>query len=897
MFVTSIVLAVLVQAAPDARAKTELAGVVVDTQGKPVAGVEVLLSSLHRIGGRNPTLARTTTDAQGRFRHEAPAEGREGAIEIWTLWAHRPGASIAAQAVGSAEGLPRPGSPIKLTLGPAWSVTIEVLDPTGRPVEGARVRPVYHSLSAATSPLTAIVYSLPIPREIVDRLAASTDARGVGELAGLSAVEVGLVQVEAPLFGDQLLAPTAAKGGTRTARLAPAGRLTGHVTGPNPGRARGVRIEVSTSMNGAGAQAFQPEGKAEVTIDDAGRLEIPALAAGKLRLALQPSDGSPERELPTPGIAIEAGKTCEVTIPLAGVDRLRIIAGQVVNRQGKPVAGAVVFQSGDGPKRTRTTTDDQGRFRLEGVDDGPAFVFARRAGFRFHGQLVAERAGSVTMALMRTDEKPTEIRTRPSPLPHREELALARRVIDAYADRILKEGDLNDKVRTLEALARVEPDRVLAEAEKGKYPDPFYNDMFRLRVVEGMAPDDPDAAAEIAESGQTPMFRALAYVTVAGAFEPSPRNRARRIELLDQSLLHARGVKEGDKRLACLGQVADQLLDLGETDRATKVLREGEKIARELPNAAWAGYARGAFADELAQIDLDAALALTKDLSDPHEFDRHHGNIAQELAGTGPAAAERVLAMVRNQRDRDSAAIRVCYRMAPVDLARARRITGGIKHTLMKPYALGMMAQALAGPEKTRPVAAELLAAAFDEMAGSVEAGKDEFNNMESAAVMAASLLPVAEAIDPALVPEYLWRSVSFRRPTPGPEGNPAQAWFLDGAAAGLAMRIARYDPATARGLLDPIVRGVVSEPEKTGAAVGREAIVALAVVDPQKAIGLLEQLPDGPPRSLLHQTKDRARWDLVAVLARPADRRWKYLQWHFFHAWVPDVEDIVAPF
>ena len=22
---------------------------------------------------------------------------------------------------------------------------------------------------------------------------------------------------------------------------------------------------------------------------------------------------------------------------------------------------------------------------------------------------------------------------------------------------------------------------------------------------------------------------------------------------------------------------------------------------------------------------------------------------------------------------------------------------------------------------------------------------------------------------------------------------------------------------------------------------------------------------------------------------------RWKYLQWHFFHAWVPDVEDIVA--
>jgi hypothetical protein len=421
--------------------------------------------------------------------------------------------------------------------------------------------------------------------------------------------------------------------------------------------------------------------------------------------------------------------------------------------------------------------------------------------------------------------------------------------------------------------------------------------MFRPRVVEGMAHDDPDAAAEVAESGQSPMVRALAYVAVSGAFDPSPRNRARRIELIDQALLHARGVKEGDKRPLCLGQIADQLLELGETDKATRILREGEKDARALANAAFAGYARGAFAEELAQIDLDAALALTKDLSDPREFDRHHGNIAHELAGKDPAAADRVLAMVRDQRQRDSSAIRVCYRMATVDPARARRIAGGIRHTLMKPYALGMMAQALAGSEKTRPVAAELLAAAFDELARSVEVGKDEFNNMESAAVMAASLLPVAEAIDPSLVPECLWRSVSFRRPTPGPESDSSQAWFLDASAAALAMRIARYDPATARVLLDPIVRRVASEPEKTGAAVGREAIVALALINPQRAVTLLEQLPDGPPRSLLHQTKDRARWDLAAVLARPADRRWKYLQWNFFHAWVPDVEDFVGPF
>ena len=77
MIATSIVPAVLAQAAP-APAKTERAGVAIDAGGKPVAGVEILLSSLHRIDGKNPTPARTSTDAQGRFQHQAPSQGRAG---------------------------------------------------------------------------------------------------------------------------------------------------------------------------------------------------------------------------------------------------------------------------------------------------------------------------------------------------------------------------------------------------------------------------------------------------------------------------------------------------------------------------------------------------------------------------------------------------------------------------------------------------------------------------------------------------------------------------------------------------------------------------------------------------------------------------------------------------
>jgi hypothetical protein len=645
---------------------------------------------------------------------------------------------------------------------------------------------------------------------------------------------------------------------------------------------------------------FEPEGHAEVSIDDAGRFDVPALAVGKLRLTYQPRGARWDRELIKQDITIEAGRASEVTIALQGLGRLRTIAGRVVDRQGHSVTGAVVFQSGDGPERTRATTGDQGRFRLDGVRDGPAFLFARKSGFRFQGLLVEAAAGPVTLTLTRADEKPAvAMRTRPSPLAHREELALARRVIDAHADKVLKKGDLDDKVRTFEVLAWVDPERVLAEAEKGVFPDPILNDTLRMQILSGMTHEDPEAAAEIAESIRAPMFRALAYLAVSDALDPSPRNRARRVELLDQALLHAWGTKEGDNRLLCLGQVADRLLDLGETEKATKVLREGEKVARELPAAALAGYVRGAFAEELAQVDLGAALALTQVLSDPSEFDRHHGNIAHELAGKDPAAAERVLALVRDQQQRDDSAVRVCYRMAPVDLARARRIAGGIRHTLMKPYAVGIMAQALAGEERTRPLAAELLATAYDELARSVDAGTDPLDNRQSAAVTAASLLPVAEAIDPALLPEYLWRAVSFRRPGAGPESDPSRSGFLDGSAAVLAMRVARYDPATAAVLLEPVARRVASEPDNVGAVIGREAIVALALVSPQKAVALLEQLPDAPPRTLLHQTKDWARRDLAAVLARPAERRSKYLQWNYYHTWVPDVEDfaVVGPF
>ena len=66
-------------------------------------------------------------------------------------------------------------------------------------------------------------------------------------------------------------------------------------------------------------------------------------------------------------------------IVLQRLPEVRALAGRVVDGSGRPVAGLRVFQTGDGPRRTETTTDEQGRFRLSGLYAGPAILLVKPA--------------------------------------------------------------------------------------------------------------------------------------------------------------------------------------------------------------------------------------------------------------------------------------------------------------------------------------------------------------------------------------------------------------------------------------------------------------------------------------------------------------------------------------
>lgn len=857
-----------------------VSGVVVDSAGKPMEGADVWLTGTGTFGEKTPVLSRTTTDAQGAFRVAIPPDptGRRWS-EALVVWAHRIGSAVAGR---SFQRTKPPGPEgVMFALGVPAEARFRVVDPDGHPVEGARLSPFIARLGGTRSLAM-------LPDALADRLAVASDAEGEATLLGFPKESVHFVRVASARFGRQRIMPKPAEAGIITVALAPVGAVSGRLIADDPGTDRPSSfVAMTVPMPGAEPRV----GEVEFTVAAEGRFEIPAIAVGTLRIFAPPSGaGDRPRALLLGDRAVEAGKRIEVEVPLDGPGRRRIVEGVVRDGGGQPVAGADVLQSGDGPRRTRTTTDAQGRFRLPGVNEGRAFVFASKDGYRFQGQPVDQTPGVVEVVLTRQDVPPSAAyRTLPPLLSHDEELGLARRLIDPYVDQALKAGDEPAKVRTLEALARVEPARTLELLEKRLFTEPFFNDMLRSRVAEGLGGRSPDEARDVIEAMQSPFAKALAYVQVSDDLPES--DRAGRLELFDQAELQVRGTKEPQFRLAGLARVAERLLDLGETERATRLLREGQAVARELPNAAWAGFAKGAFAEELAQVDLAAALALCKDLSDPLEFDRHHGNIAHELASKDPAEAERVLAMVVKQQPsrREYSATRVCYRMARVDLPRARRIAGTIEDPIQRAFTLGVMAQALADRDKR--AASRLLAEAFDELGHASDAGLG--TTAESPAVVGASLLPAVEATDPTRVSEYLWRSLAFRPPTPVDQAREAATAQ---AVVTVAMRLARYDRDLARMLLEPFARREGRSPRILAEIDGRLVPVAAAAIDPRWAVDLVEALPD-PPDVEVQRPKNRARLAVVQMLTRRGEARWKHLQWNYMHLWVPDQEDLQPSF
>ncbi len=200
---------------------------------------------------------------------------------------------------------------------------------------------------------------------------------------------------------------------------------------------------------------------------------------------------------------------------------------------------------------------------------------------------------------------------------------------------------------------------------------------------------------------------------------------------------------------------------------------------------------RGLFAARLARVDLPAALTIAKDFTKDREESRVVGNIAFHVTAENPAEAERLWSLTARMSRRGGMDEAICWKLAGVDPMRARRALEGMPWIDQRPdlfiyLALGSKAR----DELASRQALEMGMRGIDRLM------KDRPERYQ---FLAGTILPAVERIDPALVPEILWRDVASRPPVAdsrldrgySPVRLIAQlAWYDRNVAAALSSRL-----------------------------------------------------------------------------------------------------------
>ena len=174
-----------------------------------------------------------------------------------------------------------------------------------------------------------------------------------------------------------------------------------------------------------------------------------------------------------------------VTFKPIRVTPLRTITGRVIDTEGRPVAAATVLNWGNPAPLTSTVTGPDGVFRLDGVPPDEFRLSVDAPGFRFHGEIHQAEDSPVELKIRRDDEPPArKIRPRGPILDRPAAVALARKVITPYSDRILDpESDSNADARSrvLEVLTKIDPDEAWRKCQAGE--SPWNHNAVRLAVV------------------------------------------------------------------------------------------------------------------------------------------------------------------------------------------------------------------------------------------------------------------------------------------------------------------------------------------------------------------------------------------------------------------------------
>jgi protocatechuate 3,4-dioxygenase beta subunit len=842
---------------------------------RPIAGVKVALNGY--FGGDSYAIS----DAEGKFSGRIPGSVNQPygwAVEIPRPFYHPSNQSEPPQGMpptGTAElALP----PMELPRG--VDVPGTVLDEEGKPVAGARIRALWNL------------------DDIPQAALALSDEKGRFTLIGidpLAELHVNAWSRGAATPEAVVLRAEKANSGPITVKVSKGavGSTSGRVLDPAGKPVAGARVRIWQQLqNKADRLVHQFPATDWIFTDAEGRYQAWRLPLGKEYMVEANAPG----RLAARSIATVLSKE-GATLPELRLAGLRTVDGEVVDHDGKPVAGATVRQSGDGPMPTEATTDERGRFALPGLVEGPAFVLASKEGYRLKAQPIEAATSTVHMILTRRDQPPEiAYKTLPPPLPADQEKALALRLFTPYAEKVLASGKADQKYRMLAEACQIDPLAVLDRLESiAKIVPPDYLNIGRTFLVQGLARESLDEALAQAEACPDADTRTSAYLAI---IEALPRLEPARLrELLDQATVNARGMKDPSQRGVMLSQVAAKRLDLGERDAAGKLIREAVESMKQASRGKKQGdLYLGFVAAPLGRLDLPAALKLVEEVAvamrregkgREYLFSRYYGKMAYGLAAESPADAEKALEHLPiHDREAPRHILATCSRMGTKDPARARRLAETMfvsEWAEYRPYSLGLIAQSMAATD--RAGAEKLLDQAYAELSRLRAAGTSLVRN--DPAILAAGLLPSAERVAPERLPEFIARTVALRPPRGEAEDGLQSAQ----TASSVAAMIARYDRTLAARLLEP----ELSQPGNrlglfAGDYVTWHVLAALSLIDPARAVALVEQMPENPASATdPNSTRNMALTNVARLLTLHGEDRWTYVFEHLMYLWSPE--------
>lgn len=856
VLLTALLVSLTQDGAETAEQRLVVSGRVVDSSGVAVPHLEVLLNGWGY--DSKEVRLRTLTAEDGTFRLESPpgvavGRGKEpdmpAGVVGWRVSAYQPGSAVASVNLEVVD--PPFERALELKFLPSEQVNLRIVRPDGQPVAGALVRPVgfYEKVPQGF---------VSVPEEMAERLAVTTDDQGFARLTGLRDSGRISVRVTAAGFGEQTLEGRQMTPGSQVPRvvaLGPVGSLKARLVGEEAEALRGVRVQVHTSLNPAGG--YRGGSHAIVTTDEEGGFEIPEIAAGSLSLRVLPAEGSPRYRTVGLRYLIEPGKVNDWVIPFTRIYELREISGRVVDRQGKGVSGALVFNTGDTGVRRETESGVDGGFSLSKVEGERTFLFARKEGFRFGWLEIRPNVDEVELRLTRREEEPERVlRTLAPPLAREEELALVREVFLPFVDWLVETSRSDYQIQELlEVLVRIEPDRAVEWLPDLPIRQSRSKANTQMRVALALSRQELEEALGLIEAIDDPFVRGLGLVEVADTLAAESRDK--KLELLERAFMHAKGIRdEAGVRVFLQAMVAERWFELGVEQRARTLLGEVEREIEAIPLDIQRVHMLAELAGPMGGVDLDKALSFLKGEIDAGIRVQSVTAVARKLAVSDPAEAERILEILEDKSERDPLAVLVAYLMAGADTEHAIGIARGLSDPELKGLAIGLIAERLASSNRER--AQVLLFEALDAF-DAFDAGGDRTREIPKSflqvATLCALLIPAAEKVDPRLVEEVIGRSLSFR--------------LNSSADFELALLVSRYDRELALSLLDRLRRRGSDWREQTA--------IGLSMIEPRSIPGLLKGMQDTQPEGL--QARDRARIEIAEILTRSGEQRWDYLR------------------